>query len=249
MNKKKSVEQESKPEKSVSEVMQDELEPILVTHPTEFDESDDLEMAKAIETDLLDGNGIERYKSPEIRTADELELLKFNDPFLSRVPAPFRFEDEELDTRGGSGLDPKEIKERLLNVMYRDGGVGLSANQVGINAACFVMGDKASKFEKIFINPKIIGVGEEQESIKEGCLSFPGLYLMVKRPTKCAIQYFDEEGEEIAEEYQGVSARVILHEYDHMLGQNFTMRVSRVKLERALKALQKKVKKHQRKNA
>ena len=227
MNKKKSVEQASKPEP---------MEPMSV--------SDDIEMAKAIETNLLDGNGIERYKSPEIRTADELELLRFNDPFLQRIPAPFRFEG--MDKEGG--LDPKEIKARLLEVMYRDGGVGLSANQVGINAACFVMGDKASNFEKIFINPKIIGVGEEQESIREGCLSFPGLYLMVKRPVKCAIQYWDEEGEELAEEYQGVSARVILHEFDHMLGQNFTMRVSQLKLERALKALQKKVKKHQREN-
>ena len=226
---------------SVSEQMQDELEPIVRDLQ---DESDDIELAKAIETDLLDGNGIERYKSPEIRTAEELELLRFDDPFLRRVPAPFRFED--MDEHGG--LDAKEIKARLLKVMYRDGGVGLSANQVGINAACFVMGDKASGFEKIFINPKIIGVGEEQESIKEGCLSFPGLFLMVKRPVKCAVQYFDEEGEELAEEYQGVSARVILHEFDHMLGQNFTMRVSRVKLERALKALKKKVKKHQRQN-
>ena len=127
---------------SVSEQMQEELEPI-----------------------LLDGNGVERYKSAEIKTAEELYLLRFDDPFLRRVPAPFRFED--MDEHGG--LDPKEIKERLLKVMYRDGGVGLSANQVGINAACFVMGDKASGFEKIFINPKIIGVGEEQESIKEGC--------------------------------------------------------------------------------
>jgi peptide deformylase len=224
---------ETKPDEmkpmSVSEQMQDQLEPII-------------HMAEGIESNLLDGNGIERYKSAEIRTADELELLKFNDPFLRRVPAPFRFED--MDKHGG--LDPKEIKERLLKVMYRDGGVGLSANQVGINAACFVMGDKASAFEKIFINPKIIGVGDEQESIKEGCLSFPGLYLMVKRPKKCAIQYWDEEGEELVEEYQGVSARVILHEFDHMLGQNFTMRVSQLKLERAFKALQKKVKKHQR---
>jgi peptide deformylase len=235
---------------SESEKMQDELEPIPekregpVVHPTEFDESDDLEMAKSIESNLLDGNGIERYKSPEIRSVDELQLLRFDDPFLQRVPAPFRFED--MDEHGG--LEPKEIKERLLKVMIRDGGVGLSANQVGINAACFVIGD-GKEFEKIFINPKIVGVGEEQDSIKEGCLSFPGLYLMVKRPTKCVIQYWDEEGEEIQEEYQGVSARVILHEYDHMLGQNFTMRVSRVKLERALKALSKKTKKYQRNKA
>ena len=124
-----------------------------------------------------------------------------------------------------------------------------NANQVGINAAAFVIGNKEQKFEKIFINPEVIGVSKEQESIKEGCLSFPGLYLMVKRPIKCAIKYWNSQAEEMVEEYEGVSARVILHEYDHMLGQNFTMRVTKLKLERALKALQKKAKKYQRQNA
>ena len=72
---------------------------------------------------------------------------------------------------------------------------------------------------------------------------------MVKRPTEVAIKYINSEGEEMVETYKGVTARVILHEYDHMVGQNFTMRVSKIKLERALKALKKKVKKHQRQEA
>ena len=69
---------------------------------------------------------------------------------------------------------------------------------------------------------------------------------MVERPTHVALKYWDEEGEEIVETYQGVTARVIQHEYDHMVGMNFTQRVSRLKLERALKGLEKKVKKYQR---
>ena len=59
-------------------------------------------------------------------------------------------------------------------------------------------------------------------------------------------RYYDEDNEEKIETYEGVAARVILHEYDHMLGANFTMRVSKLKLERAFKALEKKIKKHQR---
>ena len=69
---------------------------------------------------------------------------------------------------------------------------------------------------------------------------------MVKRPKQVVIKYYDEDNEEKIETYEGVAARVILHEYDHMLGANFTMRVSKLKLERAFKALEKKIKKHQR---
>ena len=69
---------------------------------------------------------------------------------------------------------------------------------------------------------------------------------MVSRPKQVSIKYTDIKGEEIIETYEDVTARVILHEYDHMLGFNFTQRVSRIKLERAIKAFNKKLKKHQR---
>ena len=98
------------------------------------------------------------------------------------------------------------------------------------------------------IRDRVIGCSEEVTSEKEGCLSFPGLWLMVERPTHVAIKYWDETGEEIVETYQGVTARVIQHEYDHMIGMNFTQRVSKMKLDRALKGLEKKVKKYQRAN-
>ena len=92
----------------------------------------------------------------------------------------------------------------------------------------------------------IIGVGDETDSMREGCLSFPGVWLMVNRPKQAMIKYYDEEGEEQIETYEGVTSRVIQHEYDHMLGLNFTMRVSKLKLDRAMKAIDKKVKKYQR---
>ena len=131
----------------------------------------------------------------------ELELLPFTDKFLYSPPADVDCENENLPL----------LKNTLLLAMNKFGGVGLSANQVGLDMKYFVIGDN--------------------------------------QPDGMQKAFFNSEGEEMIETYKGVTARVILHEYDHMIGQNFTMRVSKLKLERALKALKKKVKKHQRQEA
>ena len=78
--------------------------------------------------------------------------------------------------------------------------------------------------------------------MREGCLSYPGLWLMIKRPQGAIFKYQNEKGEEVVEEFKGIPARVMLHEYDHMLGQNFTMRASSLKIGMALKKLDKKIK-------
>ena len=172
-------------------------------------------------------------------------LLPMTDSSLSKIPEPVDLEKEDL----------KQLKADLLESMYHFGGIGLSANQVGIDKKFFVLGselvtdEEENKFEKSFFNPTLLTVSEEEESVKEGCLSYPGLWLIVKRHVQCTIKYYNSEGEEIVETYEGVSARVILHEYDHMLGMNFTQRVSKLKLERGLKAAEKKFKKHQRRMA
>ncbi len=168
---------------------------------------------------------------------DNLSLIPFTDPRLTQIPSDFNFEMENAEL----------LKDKLIETMRELGGVGLSANQVGLDKKVFVIGDDG-EFTKAFFNTEVLGCSEETTSEKEGCLSFPGLWLMVERPTHVAIKYQDETGEEIVETYQGVTARVIQHEYDHMIGMNFTQRVSRLKLERALKALEKKVKKYQRSN-
>ena len=168
---------------------------------------------------------------------EDLVLLPFNDDLLKRPPKPFDFDKD----------DPKEIKDKLIGKMRELGGVGLSANQVGLDMAVFVIGDgQIDGLQKAFFNPLIVGVGDEKEAMKEGCLSFPGLWLMVSRPKQCMIKYQDETGEEKIETYEGVTSRVIQHEFDHMLGYNFTMRVSKLKMDRALKSIDKKVKKYQR---
>ena len=169
----------------------------------------------------------------------DLKLLTFGDPKLKVPPKEFDFDGEE---------DPVELKKDLLAAMYKAGGVGLSANQVGLDYKVFVIGGSGVETKAVF-NPVLMNVSDEVVTLKEGCLSYPGLWLMIKRPVGAVFKYQDEKGEEIIEEFKGIPARVMLHEYDHMLGQNFTMRASKLKIERALKGLDKKVKQFkQRKN-
>lgn len=174
----------------------------------------------------------------EVTVLDQLDLIPFYDDLLKRNPKPFDFETQNAE----------DISKKLIDKMYDLGGVGLSANQVGLDMAVFVIGDgQVDGMVKAFFNPEIMGVSaKDTESMKEGCLSFPGLWLMVERPKQAMIKYYDEKGEEHIETYEGVTSRVIQHEYDHMIGQNFTMRVSKFKLDRAMKALDKKIKKYQR---
>jgi len=163
-----------------------------------------------------------------------LELLPFGDPKLKVPPIEFDFNGDE---------DPIELKKDLLAAMYKSGGVGLSANQVGLTCKVFVIGGQGVD-TKIVFNPELLNVSDEQVTMKEGCLSYPGLWLMIKRPRGAIFKYHNEKGEEVIEEFKGIPARIMLHEYDHMLGQNFTMRASGFKIQRALEQLDKKVKRY-----
>ena len=164
---------------------------------------------------------------------EELKLISFVDPLLKREPALFDFEKDNAE----------EISEQLFIAMRKFGGVGLSANQVGFDMKVFVVGSSGLD-EKAIFNPELLSVGREGVTMREGCLSYPGLWLNLTRPNSCVLKYQDVNGEEVIEEFGGVYARVILHEFDHMVGQNFTMRASSLKIQRALKALDKKVLRH-----
>ena len=123
-------------------------------------------------------------------------------------------------------------------------GMGLSANQVGIMERAFVMYDNFEKRETAAcFNPKIIHESEEQIIMEEGCLSYPGLWLKVKRPVWVEVKYENENGEQIWNKFTDLEARVFLHEFDHMEGTDFTKRVSRLRLDRAKKRQKKMAKK------
>jgi len=141
-------------------------------------------------------------------------------------------------------LTPQELYDNLIESMRHHGGVGLSANQCGQMVRAFVMfTDLDMKNHEIFFNPKIIWESEQTEFYEEGCLTYPHLFLNIKRPYAIEFTYQDINGEEQKGKYAGITARVFQHEYDHMEGKNFTERVSNLRLNMAKKKAAKVLKK------
>ena len=141
-------------------------------------------------------------------------------------------------------LDRDDVEEKLLDSMKQYNGIGLSANQIGIMERVFVMYSDVKKRETITcFNPEIVTKSDTEILMDEGCLTYPGLWLKVKRPDGIEVQYEDKSGEIQHQAMFGLECRIFLHEYDHMEGTNFTQKVSKIKLNRALKRRSKMVKK------
>lgn len=162
-----------------------------------------------------------------------MELLKFTDPALRNVPTAFDFDTQNA----------QELADTLWEECRRLHGLGLSANQVGIDAKVFVMGTEDNNRKNIF-NPQVISVSKETELAKEGCLSYPGLWLTVKRPKEVTLSYQTVDGTHVVETFIGLQARIAQHEFDHMEGLNFSDHVSQLKLDMALKSLNKRARKY-----
>ena len=149
-----------------------------------------------------------------------MELIKAPNEFLEKQVVPFNF-----DT-----MDADKISKEMIEMMLKYKGVGLASNQVGIDAQIFVMGEENPI---TVINPMVTEVGTEKIEMEEGCLSFPGLYMKVKRPSVVSVQYLDTKQKECIIKLEGFHARVFLHEFDHLQGITFDQRVSKLRLEMA----------------
>ena len=141
-------------------------------------------------------------------------------------------------------LDRQEIKDNLIDTMKHFNGVGLSANQCGIMERVFVMYSDVMKGEIIAcFNPVIVTESDEEIMMDEGCLTYPGLWIKVKRPDGIEVTYEDENGEKQEKAMFGLTCRVFQHEYDHMQGLDFTKKVSKLRLDMAKKRQKKQIKK------
>ena len=141
-------------------------------------------------------------------------------------------------------MNRQEMKDNLIETMEHFNGIGLSANQCGIMERVFVMYSDVKKKEIIAcFNPKIVTESDEQIFMDEGCLTYPGLWLKVKRPDGIEVTYEDENGEKQERAMFGLECRVFQHEYDHMEGTNFTQKVSKLKLDMAHRRQKKQAKK------
>ena len=123
-------------------------------------------------------------------------------------------------------LDRSKLSYTLTENMFHHNGVGLSANQIGINERAFVMMFDLETQETITcFNPKIIKESKDMVVMEEGCLSYPDQFLEVSRPNSIIVKYEDESKNTFKRRLDGWVARVFQHEYDHMEGIDFTQRV------------------------
>ena len=137
-------------------------------------------------------------------------------------------------------LDRDKIERKLIDSMEHYQGIGLSANQIGIMERVFVMYSDVKKRETIIcFNPEVTIYSDTKILMDEGCLTYPGLWLKVKRSDNVGVQYEDKTGEIQYQSMLGLECRIFLHEYDHMEGTDFTQKVSKLKLKRAQKRLSK----------
>lgn len=159
-----------------------------------------------------------------------LTLLPDSHEMLRREMPAWDFDDEPM----ASSL----LCESLVETMRHNEGIGLAANQVGIEARVFAM--ETDDGPIVAFNPMVVWVSNETVKMREGCLSFPSLELTLSRPKEIEVSYYEPSGARVVKSFSGLAARCALHEIDHLEGVVFTEKVSRLKLQMAMK----KIKKH-----
>jgi len=152
---------------------------------------------------------------------------------LVQASSPWNFSEDS---------DAVQLEKDMCEFMIAAHGIGLAANQVGLAKQVFVMGSKTIPgFPEPFaiFNPKIISRSQETVLEQEGCLSYPGLWLSIKRPKAIQVEYQNSNGDTIEAEIDGLLARCFQHEYDHLNGTCFVDIVSPMKLQLAMKRIRK----------
>ena len=152
-------------------------------------------------------------------------IVIYGDPVLNKEAEDISPDYPEL---------PKLIDD-MFETMYAAHGVGLAAPQIGKSIRLFVVDgspmdeENLKDFKKVFINPEILEESEEEWKFEEGCLSIPNLREKVERPEEITLRYQDENFVEHIEVFNGIKARIIQHEYDHIEGILFTEHLSAFK--------------------
>lgn len=153
------------------------------------------------------------------------EVVRMGDERLLRVAPPV----QETGTR-----ELAQLFEDMFDTMHAEGGVGLAAPQIGVDLQVVVFGfERSERYPEappvprtVLINPVITPLSDEMEDGWEGCLSIPGLRGVVPRYRHIRYQGLDADGNVIDREATGFHARVVQHEYDHLIGTLYTMRIT-----------------------
>lgn len=157
-----------------------------------------------------------------------MNIIKFPDPILRQRIPEFDFTNPTHD--------PVQLEKDMIQLMLERDGIGLAANQVGIPVRMFVMGHRDNpEMAQAFFNPMVVACTDDVEDREEGCLSFPGIYVNIKRPKKIRVQWQDSKGQTQQDEFDGYNCKCFLHELDHLEGIVFKDRVSTIKWALAVK--------------
>jgi len=166
-----------------------------------------------------------------------LKIVHYGDPILRKVCKSVKNFD-----------DLPSLIDELFETMYEAEGIGLAANQVGLDMNLFVidLNSEDSPEIYIFVNGKILSSSGES-LFEEGCLSIPDIRLEVKRPEFITFKYQDLNGKEKTEKFDGLLARAIQHEIDHLNGVFIIDRISsaqKILIQKDLKSIEKSSKTH-----
>ena len=149
---------------------------------------------------------------------NDLKIVQYPHPALRHVSKPLKRVDPEL----------REMITQMFKLMYEAKGVGLAANQVDLPYRFFIVNLQSDPEPRaksmVFINP-VLSRPKGSDEAEEGCLSLPGLYAQVKRSEKVTIDAYNLEGEPVHLEAEGLLARVLQHETDHINGKLFIDRL------------------------
>jgi peptide deformylase len=150
-----------------------------------------------------------------------MKLILDPDPILKQIAVPWDFSVD---------INAEQVEAEMIEIMKTFHGRGLAGNQVGLLKRVFVIKLESTGETLAMFNPKVIGLSDTEQDSEEGCLSFPNLWLKIKRPNKIDVEYLDKTGKECKITLTGIDARCFLHELDHLDGITFTNKVSQMKL-------------------
>jgi len=158
-----------------------------------------------------------------------LRVVKYPEPELRQPTRPV-----PLAELGGESI--RRLVDDMIDTMYSHNGAGLAAIQVGRPEQILIIdGHVASGRDEdppvVFINPTIEWLSEETETTDEGCLSFPGIFVPIKRALKARVAAYDREGQPLRVDAEGLYARALQHEHDHLNGRLIVDFVGAVKRE------------------
>lgn len=159
-----------------------------------------------------------------------LKLVDETDPIL-RAPCP-SFNMSATYAQGLSAAEYlRKITNQMFNIMDQHDGIGLAAPQVGLSQRFFIMYINGNK--TVCVNPRIHEASEHQARESEGCLSFPGLVLKIRRPSELTAEYQEINGTIYRSHMTGLTGRCFQHELDHLDGITFDTKVAQLSLKLA----------------